>query len=298
VDSDELEVVDMGDVIAAACKLAEGVIRPRARLIKNLMPVSAVQGDRNRLVQVFTNLLTNAAHAIEGPGRDNEIRVATVERDGRVIASVEDTGCGIPAAIRTLVFEPFFTTKPRDQGTGLGLALSAEIVHRYGGDIGFTALSAGGTRFEVRLLPSASQPAGREPVMAGPAALPALPAQRARVLLVDDEPSLLRAFRRVLAPQHDVVMAMGGQQALDILARDAAFDGVICDFAMPEVDGIHIYEAVARRDSELAGRIVFCTGGPMSHRGRMFIASTSNTVLEKPVPPDLLLGAIEQLGKR
>jgi CheY-like chemotaxis protein len=91
---------------------------------------------------------------------------------------------------------------------------------------------------------------------------------------------------------------MGGQQALDILARDTAFDGVICDFAMPDVDGIGIYEAVARRDSDLAARIVFCTGGPMSHRSRRFIEATSNTVLEKPVRPDLLLHTIKQLGKR
>lgn len=307
-DTDDLAPVDVVGALETACKLTEALTRRRARLVKDVHPVPLVKGDHGKLVQVFTNLLTNAAQAIEGPWQDNEIRVLTSEREGKVVVAVEDTGCGIPEAIGNRVFEPFFTTKPRDTGTGLGLALSAEIVHRCGGDIGFTATPGRGTRFEVCLCvhehPARSLPPSLPPSLptslAGGRSVcePRHHVQRSRVLLVDDEPSLLRAFRRVLAPRHDVVMAANGQQALDILERDTNFDGVICDFTLPDLDGICIYETVARRDSELADRIVFCTGGPMSHRSRTFIESTTNTVLEKPVPPELLLGAIEQLGKR
>lgn len=296
IEEDEPGIVDVGEVIDTACKLTEGLIRRRARLVVDTGPMPTVKGDHSKLVQVFTNLLTNAAQAIDGPRHDNHVRVVTHERDGMVFVAVEDTGCGVPEDLRKLVFEPFFTTKPRDVGTGLGLALSVEIVRSYGGDISITALPGGGTRFEVRLI--ADGRAAEAMVEAGPEPDEEARAPRARLLLIDDEPRLLRAFRRILAPRHEVVMAGNGQQALDILERDTGFDGVICDFAMPDVDGIHIYEVVSRRDRELAARIVFCTGGPMNHRGRRFIETTSNTVLEKPVPPELLLGAIAELGKR
>ncbi|MEM9489199.1 MAG: hybrid sensor histidine kinase/response regulator, partial [Myxococcota bacterium] len=293
--------VDLNRVVDDACKLTESVIRKRARLVKRLGAVSKIRGDHGKLVQVVTNLLTNAAQAIAGQVADNEIRVSTAERDGLIIAAVEDTGCGIPEGASKLVFEPFFTTKPRDVGNGLGLALSAEIVDGHGGELGFAPVAGGGTRFEVRL-PVDRQVAGdtlelHRPVRLAPRAQVAA-GPRSRVLLIDDEPSLLRAFRRLLSPYHEVVMAATGQQALDILIRDSAFDGIICDFALPDVDGIAIYENVAARDRELAERIVFCTGGPLSGRSRVFIESTRNTVLDKPVPPEVLIGAIEQLGTR
>ncbi len=303
IDGHVAEIIDVNDVLETACRLTDGLVRRRARLYRQLRPVATVRGSYSKLVQVFTNLLTNAAQAIEGRRSDNQIRVSTDECDGSIVAAVEDTGTGIPEEIRKLVFEPFFTTKSRDEGNGLGLSVSAEIVRACGGDIAFIALDGGGTRFEVRL-PVDGRPvqsavaSGRGASLARPQPRQTSQVWRARVLLIDDEPSLLRAFRRVLAPRHDVVLAANGQQGLDILHRDSAFDGVICDFTMPDIDGIRIYEAMATRDSELAERIVFCTGGPVSHRGRAFIETTSNTVLEKPVSPELLLGAIEQLGKR
>ena len=319
-DSGAVGPVDLNQVIEAACRLTDGLIRRRAHLIKDLLASGRVWGDHGKLVQVFTNLLSNAAHAIDGSRAGNQIRVSSRVRDGRIVAAVEDTGAGIPASIRELIFEPFFTTKSHELGNGLGLAVSAEIIYAHGGEIDFVPLADGGTRFEVRLpmteqtiQPGESQESHKDPApLVRPVyhdsghTAPSLalnserPLQRGRtrILLIDDEPSLLRAFRRLLIPYHEVVMAATGQQALDILAGDTDFDGVICDFSMPDIDGISIYETVAARDRELADRIVFCTGGPVSGRGRRFIESTSNTVLDKPVPPERLLGAIEQLGKR
>lgn len=176
-----------------------------------------------------------------------------------------------------------------------GLSLSAENVRRSGGDIRFTTRDGRGTRFEICL------PVDGRPVAPVPARLRtrrSLQVLRSRVLIIDDEPSILRAFRRVLAPRHDVVIAASGQQALDTLEQDTALDGIICDFSMADVDAIRVYQVVAERDRELADLIVFCTGGPMNRRSREFLEATSNTVLEKPVAAELLLGAIEQLGKR
>lgn len=292
----ELAPVDLHHVIQSACKLVQNTIAGRARLVKDLQPVPRVMGHHSKLVQVFCNLLTNAAHAIDrGTPEDNLIRVCTRERDGMVVATVEDTGCGIPEHVRRQVFEPFFTTKSKDMGNGLGLSLSADIVRALGGTIAFAANPPRGTRFEVRLATARAA----APVSVHVPRRTAPPhAGRARVLLVDDEPGMLRAYRRVLTPRHDVIMAASGQQALDIVERDTEFDAVICDFLMPGVDGPMVYQAVAHKDPELASRIVFCTGGAVTHQARAFIRATSNTVLEKPVSPELLLGAIEQLGRR
>ncbi|MBN1770937.1 MAG: cache domain-containing protein [Deltaproteobacteria bacterium] len=117
-----------------------------------------IWGDRNRLQQVFLNLLLNAAQAMDGAGT---LTVATAAREGRLAAiSVADTGPGIPAELRRRVFEPFFTTKAVGSGAGLGLSISDGIVRQHKGSIELQTSAGGGTTFTV-VLPLA--PAGAEP---------------------------------------------------------------------------------------------------------------------------------------
>jgi len=100
--------------------------------------------------QIFLNLLTNALSAVTGrnPAR---IRIRTALRDGAVEVTIEDSGPGVPAAMRTRIFDPFFTTKPAGQGTGLGLSISAQIAARHGGTLGVEDAEDGGARFVLRL---------------------------------------------------------------------------------------------------------------------------------------------------
>jgi signal transduction histidine kinase len=83
--------------------------------------------------------------------RGGRLRIATRSIDGAVEISVEDTGCGIPAAIQPRVFQPFVTTRPEGQGTGLGLSTVLRIVERHGGRIGFTTEEGKGTTFTISL---------------------------------------------------------------------------------------------------------------------------------------------------
>lgn len=107
-----------------------------------------IRGNPSELNQVWTNLIDNAVHAMDGAGTltirvDREIDCVRVE--------IADTGCGIPAETRHRIFEPFYTTKGAGQGTGLGLHLSHRIVTRsHGGSIGVSSVP-GDTRFLVRL---------------------------------------------------------------------------------------------------------------------------------------------------
>lgn len=106
------------------------------------------QGSASRLAQVVLNLLLNAADAIGGEGTI----VLTVAHEGDwVRLIVEDTGPGIPEAIREHVFEPFVTSKPTGEGTGLGLAVCHTLIEQMGGTLEAENPPEGGARFTVRL---------------------------------------------------------------------------------------------------------------------------------------------------
>ena len=107
-----------------------------------------IEGFGGELNQVWTNLIDNAADAMDGKG---ELTIRTRAEDGWIAVEIEDTGPGIPADLVTRVFDPFFTTKPVGRGTGLGLATTHSIVvKKHGGSLA-VASRPGCTRFTVRL---------------------------------------------------------------------------------------------------------------------------------------------------
>jgi two-component system C4-dicarboxylate transport sensor histidine kinase DctB len=107
------------------------------------------------LQQVVINLVTNAEHAVKGR-RPAVIALATQARDGWVRLIVDDSGPGVPEAVRLRIFDPFFTTKGPDEGTGLGLTICQRVVSEIGGKIWLEDSPLGGARFVVEL-PAASE---------------------------------------------------------------------------------------------------------------------------------------------
>ncbi len=115
-----------------------------------LSEVPQSEGSPNEIQQVLLNLLLNARDAVKGtPNTTLQLKIA---REGeRVLAIVADRGPGMTEDIRTRVFEPFFTTKQVGQGTGLGLAVSHEIVLRHGGSLSVESVPGAGSTFFLRL---------------------------------------------------------------------------------------------------------------------------------------------------
>jgi signal transduction histidine kinase len=116
--------------------------------------VPPVDGDPDQLQQVLLNLLLNARDALDGAvdGRAGAI-VVQVTHDaaaGEVELCVQDDGPGVPEALRERIFEPFFSTKPVGRGTGLGLAVTRDLVRAHGGRLELES-RPGDTRFRVRL---------------------------------------------------------------------------------------------------------------------------------------------------
>ena len=127
------------------------VITMRAQVEQGL----TVQGDATELREVLTNLIYNAVEAMPGGG---QITIHAERRDGQVVITVRDTGVGMDPATQERAFEPFFTTKMA--GTGLGLAVVKDILHRHGGAISLISVPGGGTIFTLTL---AATPAPRRP---------------------------------------------------------------------------------------------------------------------------------------
>ncbi len=120
------------------------------------LSIPPVRGDCRQLQQVFLNLITNAAAAMEDGGKLS-VRTRADRKNHKAVVEIEDTGSGIPNENLDLIFDPFFTTKPEGEGTGLGLFVSYGIIKKYGGTIECRSLTGGapgekcGTTFIVNL---------------------------------------------------------------------------------------------------------------------------------------------------
>jgi C4-dicarboxylate-specific signal transduction histidine kinase len=141
----------LADVVGDAARIArlrlQHVARLEVDIPAELPPVLAV---RRRLAQVLLNLLVNAGDALEGrPGA--EVRVTGGQEGERVVLRVEDNGPGFPPEVLPRLFETFFTTKGPEKGTGLGLALSREMVEQFGGTLVAENRAEGGARLRLAL---------------------------------------------------------------------------------------------------------------------------------------------------
>jgi two-component system cell cycle sensor histidine kinase/response regulator CckA len=270
------EAVDLPSLLDSTLALAANAIGRKAKVIRCYGDAPPACASRGRLGQLFLNLLLNAADAIPGGGAErHEIRVSTSrDDDGRAIVEIADTGIGIAPALAERVFDPFFTTKAVGAGTGLGLAICHRIVTELGGEIGFASKPGEGATFRVAL------PAGV--AVDAPAPDPTPKPGRGRVLVVDDEPALLRTIADLIGLTHEVVTAPSGRRALEVLGQDSRFDVILADLMMADVTGMDLFEAVSADHPSLTSRFVFMTGGAFTDRARDFLAQYPGEQLEKP----------------
>jgi len=286
--ADARSAVDVRHVLDSTIQLAANSIRHRARLVREYGEVPLVDADEPRLGQLFLNLLINALQAMEDGDQPAEIRVrARTAPSGAALVEIVDTGCGIAADMLGRVFEPFFTTKPPGVGTGLGLPICRSIVSSLGGTIEIESTPNQGTTCRVTL-----------PALAATAAPPPVAPRderarsRLRVLIVDDEPALLRALRDELGSAHDVTCSASGAEAITLMLS-GAFDVALCDVMMP-TSGLEVYDAIRRAKPGLERRLVFMTGGACTRAACEFLASVPNKKLEKPFTSEELLRALTE----
>jgi signal transduction histidine kinase/CheY-like chemotaxis protein len=291
-DEESERLIDPRVVLDAAASMVDSHIRYRARLLRDYREVPQIVGNHDRLVQVFVNLLLNAAQALgEAEVSRNTIRLGThVDETGRVVIEVEDSGAGIPSAEIGQIFDPFFTTKPVGEGTGLGLWVCHSIVTGHGGSIAVRSRVGEGTTFRVVL------PAAAELVEPGddddePVQLPS-----GRILIIDDDEQVAHSLA-ILFEGSDITVVSSGREAVRLLASGARFDWIFCDLMMPDLSGMDVYEQAHQAGLGLESRFVFMTGGIFTSRARDFVARVPNPCLSKPFHPRQVVSALRMAGQ-
>lgn len=230
----------------------------------NLAPdLPRIMGVESEIRDALTNLVLNALDAMP-KGSTLTMRTCVVSMPGSacedhryVCAAVADTGVGMDEDIRRRCLDPFFTTKG-ERGTGLGLAMVYGMVERHGGEIDIDSAPGRGTIMSL-MFPVSDAAA----VMTGRAANPSTLTQRLRILIVDDDPLLIRSLRDALeGDNHFVIAADGGEAGITAFlgARQAGkeFAVVITDLGMPRVDGRKVAAAV--KAASPATPVILLTG--------------------------------------
>jgi len=251
--------------------------------------------DPHQIQQVFLNIINNARQAIEAHQPTGMIRIST-ELCGRFARILfKDNGPGISEANLSKVFDPFFTTKEAGKGTGLGLSLCYGIIKEHGGSVTVHSPAGQGATFVIEL-PLAHDAEATAPSLEAPRRDPrrAKEGQGKRVLVVDDEESILQMVRETLAQNgFEVDIARDGETALHQLEQ-RPYDLALCDWKMPGINGRQVYERVAATNPGLAERIIFITGDVVSDTTQKFLAERKKVCLSKPFSLTEFRAAIDQ----
>lgn len=230
------------------------------RALTELAPdLPTIMGVESEIREALTNLVFNAVDAMpEGGTLTLRTRLADADSErAAVVVEIADTGIGMDEDTRRRCLEPFFTTKG-ERGTGLGLAMVFGTVQRHSAEIAIDSAPGAGTTVRLAFsVPAAVQP---EPV---PPAIPFEAPARLRLLLIDDDPILLKSLGDALQTDgHVIVTAHGG--AAGIAAFRASLDGgepfaaVFTDLGMPHTDGRRVAAAV--KEASPATPVILLTG--------------------------------------
>ncbi len=240
--ADKIVETDVDEVVRQAAELtrfvwrdqseANGIVVDVVKDFANVPPVLARPGD---LRQVFVALILNAAEAMP---RGGLISLRTDRHGDDVLISVVDTGEGMSEAVRRRVFDPFFTTKG-SMHPGLGLYVARNFVQQHGGTLHAETEAGRGSTFTVSLpVAPGVQPEVPEATRANVSA--------ARILIVDDEPTVRDILAKFLEFRgYAVTVAEGGSEGI-AAARRSGFDVVLTDLGMPGKTGWDVAREVKR----------------------------------------------------
>ena len=286
-------VFDLHGAITDAVETARPFIESRGQVLQldvSRTPI-AVEGDRTRLAQVFSNLLNNAAKYTDPQGR---IRLAVRQDGDDAVASVSDNGIGMSQEAMGRIFEMFVqvdrTLERSQAGLGVGLTLARRLVELHNGTLEARSEGPGkGSEFTVRipvsglhLDPAASSKAVDDGEV-----------HARRILLADDNVDFANSLGQLLSAQgHDVRIAYDGAQALQT-ARDFNPQIAFVDIGMPKVHGYEVARRL-RADAGTAGCVlVAVTGWGQENDRKRAREAGFDRHLVKPVDPTEIESILE-----
>jgi signal transduction histidine kinase/CheY-like chemotaxis protein len=293
-DDEQPELVDVCDLIDHILRLLGREIFKHGIVEHDYAPdLPRLVVPRNRLTQVVMNVLINATHAIAEVERpDHRVRVSVRVDEEFMAIAVNDTGPGIPTESLERIFDPFFTTKREGLGTGLGLSISRSILRKLGGDLSVESIHGEGATF-ICFLPLPTREMIREAFRARGGASFTIPRQMsATVLVVDDDPRMLRSYARLLNAEHRIVIAHDGRDAIDMLESGSVANLAVVDLELPGNDGPELLTWLAEHRPELARRTLLVTSADSEPNYTDLLRDHRGPVLRKPVRGESLLAAL------
>ena len=208
-------------------------------------PLPDIMGAEHEIRDALTNLIFNAVDAMPAGGGLNVRTRKSLAGDGaeHVLVEVTDTGVGMDEDTRRRCLEPFYTTKG-ERGTGLGLAMVYGMIQRHSAELEIDSAVGRGTTVRLIFPSQASSLVSADDTVRFPAVT-----RRLRILLVDDDPLLIKSLQDTLQEDGHVITATsGGQAGIDAFTsaaqRREGFDVVITDLGMPYVDGRKVASSV------------------------------------------------------
>ena len=245
----------------------------------------SIRGTESEIRDALTNLIFNAVDAMP-QGGTVEVRTnvaVSATREGastfQVQLAVTDTGIGMDEDTRARCLEPFFTTKG-ERGTGLGLAMVYGMAQRHGAALEIDSKPQMGTTMRLIFPISSANLAStvRQPALR-------MPDRGLRILIVDDDPTVIESLYRTLQEEgHEVSVAPGGQAGIDTFQKQhrttRPFEVVITDLGMPYVDGRQVADAV--RATAPNTPIILLTGWGQQSTAESEAFPQVNKLLSKP----------------
>jgi PAS domain S-box-containing protein len=248
------------------------------------LPMTAA--DPHQLQQVFLNLVNNAVDAILEQSSEGDLWVSTTANHDRLVVEFKDNGPGVKDASR--VFDPFYTTKPVGKGTGLGLSICYGIVSEHGGAISVRNVEPSGACFRIEL--------PYQPAAAADDAIPASAPSAtlgARILLIDQDPSVLEAVEAILREGNHVVRTAISFTEAQRLLTEMKFDAIVADAevrALGGAEGLQDWLRINRPD--LVSRLVWMSASAAHAPGENHLTN-GLVVLQKPFKASDLLSAVD-----
>jgi signal transduction histidine kinase len=286
-----LEAIEIPHVIAEAVEMTTPMFEQRRHDLHVDVPAVGlvVQGDRSRLVQVVSNLLTNAARYTP-PAGCIVVRAACINHE--IVITVADNGIGIPHELLPRIFDAFVQGRTAihrtESGLGIGLALVKNLVTLHGGTVAVASEGTDkGSAFTVRL-PATTAVA--EAVEAEPP--PRLSEVRERVLVVDDNIDAGELLVELLRVQgHEVAFTHDGAGTLEVLESFRPTVALL-DIGLPDMDGYELAAAIGRRRGMTGPRLIALTGRDQMQDRALSARAGFAEHLVKPISVERLLDAI------
>ncbi|MFT5874405.1 MAG: signal transduction histidine kinase [Clostridium sp.] len=275
-NDDDFETFSIDSAITDAIELTrskwltESVFKGiKIDIIKSLKSNESIQGNITEIREVFINIIANAIDAMPNGGK---IEVITKNKANNVIMEIRDNGLGMNKEIQKRIFEPFFTTKG-DNGSGLGLSISYNIIRSHKGSIKIESEENIGTSFIVKL------PICEKMIKSEDNTLDHIIDFDGNVLVIDDQEQIRNVVSSMIKSMLKCKIKTCGCDNLDSELNRRKYDIIVCDFTMPTINGLQVAEKV----KEINKNTYFClmTGWVGSFDGQEM--NNVDFVLYKPI---------------